>query len=206
MNPKFRYTFLSAVIFLLLQSFSSCAFSQDLSTNEKVLEVLNQGRERKWKKESVCIERPNQLKGIIIVGFFAHDRGCRFNLAFVNGKKYEGIENATKASLNHLGWTKKQNEERLVLAMNWTKYSLLQFHTALEKATPDFNLSNTPTFSAPQSTLNDDGSIKITIWVRQPSGMLPQRDYDLMEYRFGDDGSLKEYKSIKSFTRKIQRE
>jgi len=204
MNSYIRLKSFLTFIFLLLPCFSSCAFSQDLSTNEKVLEVLNKGRERKLNKENVCIERPKELNGTIIIGFFAHDRGCRFNIAFVNGKQYEGVEKATKAGLNHLGWYKMKNEERTLLAMNWTKHALLRFHRPLEKATPDFNLSDTPEFETPKASVNDDRSVKITLWVQQPKGMRPQKNYNLMEYTFGNDGSLVESKSINSFSRKIQ--
>lgn len=199
-TKSYRFNFISfAILLLTVTVFSNCVYGQDLSTDEKVLKVLNKGRDNILEKQDVCIERPASLKGIIIVGFFAHDRGCGFDSAFVNGKRYEDEKAATKAGLIFLGWNKIKTEECGELALNWTKNALLKFSHPLSKATTDFNQPNTPQFIEPQSKIEDDKSVKVTLWVQQPAGMQPITYYDLQEYTFTSDGNLKEVKTIKSF-------
>lgn len=201
-NKAFLQIFFSAlIVLLLLLTFSRCTKGQNNLSDAQILSVLNKGRDNIIEKHEVCIERPAALKGIIIVGLFAHDRGCGFDSAFVNGKRYADEKPATIAALKSLGWLKLKKEEREILALDWTKNALLKFSNPLEKATPDFNQSDTKKFDPPQSKTVEDGSIKVTLWVRQPAGMQPITYFDLLEYNFGPDGSFKEVKTINSFNR-----
>jgi hypothetical protein len=201
-TKSFRVAFnLLALQFLMVLCFSSCAFSQDLSTDEKVLEALNKGRENKLEKQDVCIERPDATKNIIVIGMFAHDRGCAFDSVFVKGKRFVGKEEATKAALNFFGWSKGDDEARSAIAMNWTTNYLLKFSHPLRKPTHHFNQPDTRPFQEPQVKTNKDRGIVVSLWVQQPAGMQPITYYDLLEFSYGNDGTLKGMKTIDGFTR-----
>jgi hypothetical protein len=198
----FFQIFLSAlIIYLLLLGISRLVYGQTNLSDAQILAVLNKGRDNIIEKHEVCIERPVALKGIVIVGTFAHDRGCRFDSAFVNGKRYIDEKDATKAGLKHLGWLKINKEERENLALSWTKHALLKFSHPLEKATAEFDQPDTKKFEPPKSTTNEDGSVKVILWIQQPAGMQPITYFDLLEYSFGNDASFNGVKTINSFNR-----
>ena len=82
--------------FFTLLFIVSCSFPSentktpiDLSTDEKVMKELNKGRKSPLEDGDVCIERPEEFKELILIGYFADDRGCMFGDAFYKGEKID---------------------------------------------------------------------------------------------------------------------
>lgn len=202
-NLKKAFGIYLSLIFMLL--FSACAEGQDfsrydLSTNEGV----NEAREAKLGKKlqdysKGCIKRPAELPEIILVGTFAHDRGCMMDGAFV--KKYflsRQDENLSKRALESLGWRKAHSTEREEIALRWTQFGLLAFGGyPIVKANEDFDGRE---FRAPEALAGEAGTVEVTLWLRQPAGMRCETNYQRLSFTFTADGNLRERKSIDSFT------
>jgi hypothetical protein len=185
-------------------AFSSCAEGQDfsgydLSTDEGV----NAAREAMLGKKlsgygKACIKRPEELPEIIMVGSFAHDRGCMLEGAFV--KKYflsSREENLSRAALKSLGWQKAGSEKRDELALKWTRFGLLAFGGyPLVKANEDFDGRE---FQEPQTATGEDENVTVTLWMRQPAGMRCETNYQRSSFIFNEDGSLRERKTRDGF-------
>jgi hypothetical protein len=190
---------------IFIMAFSACAGGQDfsgydLSTDEGV----NAAREAKLGKKlqgygKGCIKRAEELPEIILFGSFAHDRGCRLEGAFV--KKYflsAREENLSRAALKSLGWQKTGSDGRAELALKWTRFGLLAFGGyPLLKANEDFGDRD---FRAPEAAADEDKNVTVTLWAQMPMGMKCQANYQRLSFVFAADGSLKERKSVDSFT------
>lgn len=206
-NLKKNFGIYSALIFMLI--FSSCAAAEgqdfsryDLSTDEGV----NEAREAIHGKKPGnygrgCIKRPAELPEIILVGSFAHDRGCMLEGAFV--KKYylsAREENLSRAALKSLGWQKAGAGEREKLALKWTQFGLSAFGGyPIVKANEEEDFKDRE-FQAPQTATDEDKNVAVTLWMRLPAGMRCQTSYQRLSFIFAEDGSLKERKNVDSFS------
>ncbi|MCY7345923.1 MAG: hypothetical protein LH614_06840 [Pyrinomonadaceae bacterium] len=179
---SFAFVFLSGVLV-------GCANAQtvDLSTKEAVLEQLGKLKNKEFNRDKVCIERLKESANIIVVGFFAYDRGCRFDGVFVNSVYFEK-DNAdlSKNALNALGWKKANQKEREKLAMIWVEKGLLAFSTVLYTKDKDFKDGE---FYPPQIVTKENGETIITLWT---SVMKRKKEYHNLEFRFTKDGNLLE--------------
>ena len=66
----------TTLLLSLLASAVACS-APDLSTDKGVLQALNSARSRdsRLSEDDVCVKRPNKIRGVVLVGYFAHDRG-----------------------------------------------------------------------------------------------------------------------------------
>lgn len=171
----------------------------DLSTNEAVLaelqriadaklEALGKPAGRKLEARFVCIKRLKESAEIIVIGGFAYDRGCRFQGVFVHSRYFEKDDAAlSKNALAALGWETASREQREKLVLLWVEKGLLPFFTVLY--TRDKELID-QAFQPPQVVSTGTGEIKVTLWLRLPSGQRREQGYQHVEYRFGRDGNL----------------
>jgi len=172
----------------------ACASGQDflrydLSTDEG----LTAAREAVSGKQlgaysKGCVRRSPDLPNIIVVGSFAHDRGCAFQGAFIDSSYFEGEEsNLSQRALNALGWETSVPGRRKELARLWVEKGLLSFVTVLARKGGDFPIGR---FHRPRVITNGDGEVVVTVWVRLPPGRRRGTAYQLLEYRFSDDAEL----------------
>jgi len=201
-NLKKGFAVYLSIIFMLV--FSSCAGGQDfsrydLSTDEGVAAAREAKRGKKLDNYSKgCIKRPEELPEIILVGSFAHDRGCMLDGAFVKKYFLSKQENLSRAALESLGWRKADASRREEMALKWTRFGLLSFDGhPLDKANENFKDRD---FHAPQTATGEAESVTVTLWTRQPSGMLCRTGYERLSFTFAKDGSLQERKSLESFS------
>lgn len=193
-------SYLILATFLL---FSACANGQgiigyDLSTKEGVFKALEAETGREYDKNSKgCLKRPKELPNIIIIGGFAHDRGCILTEAFVDKKYVNKKDNLSQVALKSLGWEKADSDKREELALNWVKNGLLAFGNPLEKATKHFNDSQK--FEKPTSSKQGDNSIKVTLWIKHPAGMVCEDAYSKVGYNFSTDGKFTKRDQISGF-------
>lgn len=172
----------------------------DLSTDEAVLaemqKIVDAEREKlglvdkgrsKLDARDVCIKRLKESAKIIVVGFFAHDLGCRLDGAFI-GSRYlkKGDPNFSREALAELGWAKAASKVREQLALQWTKKGLLAFSTVLNSKDKDFGNGE---FHPPQAVSNENGEVTIKLWIQLPSGRDPEKRFRRVELKFDGAGS-----------------
>ncbi|HEX8249057.1 MAG TPA: hypothetical protein VF599_12840 [Pyrinomonadaceae bacterium] len=204
-NLKKAFGIYLSLIFVLL--FSACADGQDfsrydLASDEGVNQAIEALRGKKLSNYGRgCIKRPAQLPKIILVGTFAHDRGCMLDGAFI--KKYflsRQDENFSIRALESLGWRKAGFDQRQKLALEWTRLGLLAFdgYPLADKADAEDFAGRE--FQAPQTATDEDKNTSVTLWTRLPMGMKCQTRYQRLSFIFAADGSLKERKNLDSFS------
>ena len=111
----------------------------DLSTDAGVLAELqkradakpvNPGQKggRKLEARFVCIERLKESTEVIVIGFFAYDRGCRLDGAFVGSRYYEDQDAAlSRNALATLGWAKAHRKNARCLRVTGFKKACWHF-------------------------------------------------------------------------------
>ena len=123
---------------------------------------------------------------MIVIGFFAYDRGCRLDGAFVGSRYYEDKDAAlSKNALTALGWAKAPQREREMLASYWVQKGLLAFFTVLQTRDKDLNDNE---FHPPRAVTAENGEITVTLWIQMPSRMRRGKEFKRVEYKFAKDG------------------
>lgn len=145
-----------------------------------------------------CVHMDSDLPGVVAVGNFAYDRGCRFEGVFVKSH-YFGKDDASlsRNALDVLGWKTANPKQREKLAHAWVENGLLGFLTVLSEKNADFADHS---FHAPQAISKRNGETVVTLWIRLPSGRTRGRAYQLREYRFSTDGDLTGNRTLEDFS------
>lgn len=171
----------------------------DLSTNDGV----NAAREAIAGKpldarSKNCIRRHASLPGIVGVGGFAFDYGCRLQGVFIKSS-YVAVDDKlmSLSALEALGWKTANQQHRQVLAQAWVVKGLLGFVSVLSAKNEHFAEHS---FQPPQASTNSDGETVVTLWMRLPSGRVRGTAYQLREYKFSKDGDFLGNKTLENFT------
>jgi hypothetical protein len=95
----------------------------DLSTNEGVNAAREAISGKKLSDRSKrCIRRDPSLPGIVIVGGFAFDRGCRIEGVFVKSTYVAADDKGlSRNALEALGWKTANQQQREALARAWSQ-------------------------------------------------------------------------------------
>lgn len=198
MNRSLKLAF---TLILVLTSIASAQdLSQfDLSTNDGV----NAAREAIAGKplddrSKNCIRRHASLPGIVVVGGFAFDYGCRLQGVFIKSS-YVGVDDKSmsRSALEALGWKTANQQQREALAQVWVAKGLLGFLSVLSARNEHFAEHS---FQPPQASTNSDGETVVTLWMRLPSGRVRGTSYQLREYKFSKDGDFAGNKTLENFT------
>lgn len=171
----------------------------DLSTDEGV----NAAREAVAGKplddhSKRCIQRDPSLPGIVVVGGFAFDYGCRLQGAFAGSRYLTAEDEAfSKTALKALGWNAANRTQREKLAQAWVARGLMAFLAVISDKNEDFVGHS---FQPPQTVTRADGSIVVKLWIRLPSGRVRGTRYELREYSFSRDGTITGDTTLENFT------
>ncbi|HKP36321.1 MAG TPA: hypothetical protein VJT71_05645 [Pyrinomonadaceae bacterium] len=171
----------------------------DLSTDEGV----NAAREAIAGKtldnrSKRCIWRDPSLPGIVVVGGFAFDYGCRFQGVFAGARYVDADDKSmSRTALETMGWKTANQTERQSLARAWVAKGLLGFLRVLSVKNDDFA---NHAFQPPQTDTKADGETTVTLWMRMPAGRARGTAYQLREYRFTKDGDFAGSKTLDNFT------
>ena len=154
--------------------------SKDFSNDEVVLEEVNRIGKHKLSKDDICIERPEKFKDLVLVGFFAHDRGCDGGMRFYKGKEFDANNDIPKVMKDN-GWEDRAKRE--FLALEWVKNVSLAWENPMEEADDDFKSQEEHTFMPP-TVKTESGEIIVAVWVREPAGMNPDANFYLYTSAF----------------------
>jgi hypothetical protein len=171
----------------------------DLSTDDGVNAARESITGKKIEERSKrCIRRDPSLPGIIVVGGFAFDLGCRLQGAFI-GSSYVGTDDKSmsRKALEALGWKSADQKKREALAQAWVAKGLLGFLRVISVANEDFADRS---FQAPLTMTKAGGETVVTLWLRLPSGRARGTAYQLREYRFAPDGEFAGNTTLENFT------
>jgi hypothetical protein len=137
----------------------------------------------------VCIKRFTESPRVIVIGFFAYDRGCRLNGAFVDSDYFEAADpSLSRHVLDALGWQHAAQSVREGLAKLWVEKGLLGFQNVLHQ--PD-NSVPSDRFFPPRAASAADGVITVKLWVRDdPGRRRSQPGVNLAQFSFMTDGNL----------------
>ena len=159
----------------------------DLSSEEAVRAAYKE-QVGKELHEDDCVGQTG-VKGVVLIGGFAHDRGCDIEGGFVNGK-YIDEQALLTEGLAMVGWKEMTSAARPELALEWAERVLFHWGGDFVKETNKaFDFKDTPAFTAP-ATNNDGETVVVTAWISLPPGMQDIDAYEQIELRFAPDGSV----------------
>ena len=188
-----------AVITVALFAVAAAAQTPDLSTDEAVLAAVQKRVDAdraaagkppsRLNKRDVCIRRIKDAPAVVVIGFFAYDRGCALDGAFVDGVYIEKSDKTlSQKALAAMGWEKAGHIPREEMALMWVEKGLLAFASIVYEDDKEAPIAG---FHRPEVVTPKDGPITVTLWTQRPSGMRNEKaSYQRMSYRFTDDGSL----------------
>jgi hypothetical protein len=127
-------------------------------------------------EEDGCITRSPLFPGIVMVGMFAHDRGCMRAQWVVDCKLVDEAPPADQL-LARAGWAKASADQRLLLAQEYVRELGLAWSGSITSDPEE-----------PIWTVLDDGGIEATVWVAEPSGMQRGRELDKLRFGFSSAG------------------
>ena len=150
--------------------------------------------------DDFCIEEAPDLKGVYNLGWFAHDRGCMGNEILV-GNKIGPWGEMMPEVLRLFGWQEEAKQEKL--ALDWVTDVILVWDSPMSSGGEDFERAEAPKFQVPKVEKIDAGW-QVSLWVREPGGMLPQNDYYFFVVEIAKDGSLGSTEIKERYTAKIK--
>lgn len=179
----------------------SLACGHNLATDEGIVEAVNDILGREMDPQYACIDRPEAYPNVIHAGSFAADLGCVTAGLFIDGEWIADLDAAAGMVLADKGWAEATTQQREAWALEWINVVLYQFlGTVLTNPTDDFARPDTPDFSTPTTTSDDDGGVRVMFWARDPGGMHPETSYRRVEITFGSDGAVVQTVRHESFT------
>lgn len=142
--------------------------------------------------DDACIQWPPSFPRLVVVGTFAHDRGCMYEGLFVDRTWYAGRDaKADVAGLSTVGWAKADIEQRQKIARDWVREVAQAFDGRfVEKPTTAFAFDDTPDFEPVHVRPTKVMGVVVDGWVAEPSGMVFEEAYRFVEYRFGPDATV----------------
>ena len=147
--------------------------------------------------EDTCFAWPASFPRVVLVGGFAHDRGCELEGMFVDRTYY--AEGGRVEAIATRGFSAAKLEDKESIARAWVDEVLHAFDGAfVTVSTPAFELEGSPKFEPVHVRANKIGGVVVEGWVQRPSGMQDESAFDLVVYRFGPDGAV-EAESKRSF-------
>lgn len=169
----------------------------DVSTNDGVRALYTKLTGDTLDTKHECIERSTTFPGLIRVGVFYHDRGCRFKHVIVACQL--DPENVGAQALALAGWGKADVATRERLALSWLREGE---GVQIDRTAPE-RWSQAKPFSPPKGTATANGGLTLRYWTHGPIGMLPVVTHTLVETTFAADGSHGNAKQLDSVDIKL---
>lgn len=122
-----------------------------------------------------CVFDADAFPGFVVVGSFAHDRGCRPTHYVLDCKLYE--KPPTQALLERVGWKEATPESRKGIVERYIEQVSVAMRGRISRDKGfDIQLDETT------------GHITVDYWVQRPSGMRREAQVDHLKYAFSPEG------------------
>lgn len=133
-----------------------------------------------------CFARAESFPGIVSVGKFAHDRGCKWTavLDLCAADAVSREKNAAARAMASAGWAAAKDEARGSLALKWLVEVM---HAHVQWNEPTWWKKSGKTFSKPSGKKEGNG-IAARFWASMETGMVPMYRSVLAEVRFDAKG------------------
>ncbi len=136
-----------------------------------------------------CFEWPASFPRVVLVGSFAHDRGCDLEGMFVDRRWHD--EGGTPKALATRDFANAKMEDKEAIARAWVEEGLQAFGGRfVQVTTKAFELEGSPKFEPVRARMNKIGGVVVEGWVQRPSGMQDETGFDFVVYRFAPDGAV----------------
>lgn len=155
----------------------------DVSSNDAVRALYRKLSSEELDAKHECIERSAVFPGLVRVGHFAHDRGCRYRQVIVNCQL--DPPDVGRQVLASAGWAKADLAKRQQLALAWLAEG--EDEGVLHTQPAQWPMGKA--FTAPQSSATDDGGLLLRYWQGKHRGKTRTTSFRSMEVRFQKDGS-----------------
>lgn len=173
--------------------------SYDLSKDDDIVEMMKiEWKADQLEKDDICIERPSAFDELIVVGSFAHDRGCAGNDVIYKGK-LSNTDAVTSKVLNDNGWSDRKNRGQL--AVSYTTDVLHVWESVLSGEADAFE-SEEYVYADPSFSM-EDGEVTVTCWIKEPSGMQPINSFYHLTIVYSNDGTIQSYEKTNQFSQDI---
>ncbi len=171
-------------------------------SDSSLLAMINQGRDdtERVSLESLAFERPNELPGVVLVGFRKGESNYLLGKIFTGGQLVSPRE-ACPLVLQQLGWMEADEAGRSALAQLWIEKAMLAFGETLLVDEPEgvFEGRGTPSFKKPIFAPTSGGGVRVFAWVAEPYGRQVGRNYRRSFYLFGPEAQLERVKMMDRF-------
>lgn len=180
----------TSALFVLLACFGlacSACKAADLSTDPGVHKAFKAATGSEWHEDN-CIGRTG-VRDVILVGGFAHDRGCIVEGGFVGGT-WMATDALMSRGLGALGWATMDAAAKATLAREWTDRVVFHWDGSVVAADAKaFSFDDTPAFTPPEVKAAGD-AVVVTLWIEQPPGMQDIDVFEQIEVRIDAAGAV----------------
>ena len=139
--------------------------------------------------EHDCVAWPASFPRVVVLGTFAHDRGCAGEALFVDRKFY--ATDGEVAGLATRDFASATGEQKQALARGWVEEVAQEFSSRfLSEPSAAFEFPGVPKFAAPKLADGPDGGVVVSGWEKDPPGMVDEDAYNFVTYSFTTGGRM----------------
>jgi hypothetical protein len=188
---------LGVVLTSLAIGVSTTATAQpDPQQDGDILSIINQSRKVPLKPNQLCISRPTQLSGSVVVGVKDGSWECPVTYVVVGSGAMSVVEAGTYL-LNAQQWHEKAPVDRAELAKTWVIHAVFAFKRVQLKPADIFPTTSA-SFHGPRADADGTGGAVITAWVQLPVTKTRGVQYARLQVTV-------DYNGITGATRELQR-
>jgi hypothetical protein len=164
--------------FLLVAATPRAVAACDVSTDAGLAAAYKAATGRDLPQAHPCARVSSTFAGLVAIGSFAYDRGCRYTDVIASCKL--NPKGYAAAAMAKAGWAKAAMKTQLALA--WLR-------EIDDRAVIEGIDGKVPGVTEVQTELGKDGSLRVEGWVREPSGMRRGASFTKIRVMFAADGT-----------------
>ncbi len=139
--------------------------------------------------EHACFSWPRTFPRVVVVGGFAHDRGCEPEGVFVDRTFH--ADNLSAAGLATRGFERSGLAAKETNARAWVDEVVHAFGGGFVRSSHTaFTIEGSPPFEPVHVRADKIGGVVVEGWTQLPSGMADESTFVRVVYRFAKDGTL----------------
>jgi len=192
---KLAIAIVTSLACVSLACVSSASADCDLSTDAGIAAAYKKATGKTMSKDNGCVHKSSTFSGLVWVGSFVNDFGCRPEGVLV-GCALSPSGFAAKA-MARAGWAKADLATRKKLALAWLKEI---DDLSIVESKPD---KFPKPFTAPTATAKGKATV-IELWLVAPPGMQPIAYYSRARFTFAEDGTHGDSEAVENLEVPLQ--